>query len=456
MSAADARVLVVGDANPDLVLRGDVVPRFGQAEQLLDDADSRARRVGRDRRVGVRPAGPAGVAGRRARQGRLRRADQPPARRGRRRGRHMVHRADVADRADRRPVARRRPRDPHPARRDPDADRGRGGPGDRVHCRNCDTSTSRRCSCSRRWPMASPRCSPAARARGVTTSLDTNDDPSGAWAGVDALLAAGRRVAAEPARGACARRWRRPAARPRCAGCARTAGRGQGRCAGRVRRRRRPANCSRSPASPVRSSIPPARATRSTPRFSMPGSVIIRSAECVRRAVAAGAFAVGALGGTAGQPTPGRGSAMTIDQHTYVAQEIRRQPDAWARAVAPGRRPRRSAAPRRRARRGYRLWHLVVHGAGLRRHCAKSSGWARRTPSPPASSRRSGPTTGSSPSHGPAPRPRSSRAIEATKSPVVAITALPDGPVAPPPTTSCCSTSPTSDRSCRPCSRRPR
>lgn len=33
-----ALVLVVGDANPDLVLRGDVVPRFGQAEQLLDDA----------------------------------------------------------------------------------------------------------------------------------------------------------------------------------------------------------------------------------------------------------------------------------------------------------------------------------------------------------------------------------------------------------------------------------
>ena len=33
-------VLVVGDANPDLVLRGDDVrPRFGQAEQLLDAAD---------------------------------------------------------------------------------------------------------------------------------------------------------------------------------------------------------------------------------------------------------------------------------------------------------------------------------------------------------------------------------------------------------------------------------
>ncbi len=37
-SDARARVLVVGDANPDLVLSGDVVPRFGQVEQLLDDA----------------------------------------------------------------------------------------------------------------------------------------------------------------------------------------------------------------------------------------------------------------------------------------------------------------------------------------------------------------------------------------------------------------------------------
>ncbi|MEP7053727.1 MAG: carbohydrate kinase family protein [Actinomycetota bacterium] len=32
-------VLVVGDANPDLVLRGDVSPRFGQEEQLLTGAD---------------------------------------------------------------------------------------------------------------------------------------------------------------------------------------------------------------------------------------------------------------------------------------------------------------------------------------------------------------------------------------------------------------------------------
>lgn len=33
------RILVAGDANLDLVLRGDVIPRFGQAEQLLDGAD---------------------------------------------------------------------------------------------------------------------------------------------------------------------------------------------------------------------------------------------------------------------------------------------------------------------------------------------------------------------------------------------------------------------------------
>ncbi len=34
-----ARVFVAGDANLDLVLAGDVVPRFGQAEQLLTSAD---------------------------------------------------------------------------------------------------------------------------------------------------------------------------------------------------------------------------------------------------------------------------------------------------------------------------------------------------------------------------------------------------------------------------------
>jgi ribokinase len=32
-------VLVIGDANPDLVLTGDVVPQFGQVEKLVDSAD---------------------------------------------------------------------------------------------------------------------------------------------------------------------------------------------------------------------------------------------------------------------------------------------------------------------------------------------------------------------------------------------------------------------------------
>ena len=36
---APTEVLVIGDANPDLVLTGDVVPTFGQAETLMDSAD---------------------------------------------------------------------------------------------------------------------------------------------------------------------------------------------------------------------------------------------------------------------------------------------------------------------------------------------------------------------------------------------------------------------------------
>ncbi|WP_245664863.1 carbohydrate kinase family protein [Actinoplanes subtropicus] len=36
---AEFDVLVIGDANPDLLLRGDVRPRFGQAEQLLTAAE---------------------------------------------------------------------------------------------------------------------------------------------------------------------------------------------------------------------------------------------------------------------------------------------------------------------------------------------------------------------------------------------------------------------------------
>ena len=52
-----SRVLVIGDANLDLVLRGDVVPRFGQTGQLLEGISSSARAPGSSRpglaRLGV-------------------------------------------------------------------------------------------------------------------------------------------------------------------------------------------------------------------------------------------------------------------------------------------------------------------------------------------------------------------------------------------------------------------
>src|SRR6266508_2942596 len=35
----DFDLLVLGDANPDLIVRGDVAPEFGQAEKLVDRAD---------------------------------------------------------------------------------------------------------------------------------------------------------------------------------------------------------------------------------------------------------------------------------------------------------------------------------------------------------------------------------------------------------------------------------
>src|SRR5881296_1376772 len=35
---ADFDLLVLGDANPDLIVRGDVTPEFGQAEKLVDQA----------------------------------------------------------------------------------------------------------------------------------------------------------------------------------------------------------------------------------------------------------------------------------------------------------------------------------------------------------------------------------------------------------------------------------
>src|SRR3974377_1726381 len=38
MTSRDFDIIVVGELNADLILRGDVVPAFGQVEQIVDDA----------------------------------------------------------------------------------------------------------------------------------------------------------------------------------------------------------------------------------------------------------------------------------------------------------------------------------------------------------------------------------------------------------------------------------
>ena len=191
--AADgaARVLVVGDANPDLVLSGDVVPRFGQAEQLLDEAVPRGRRLGRDHRPRPGPARPTRLARRRRGRRPLRRVPHRAARP--RPGvdvRHVAVRPDLPtgltvalNRGDDRAMLTLTgaPRLPHRARPRRRARRA-AGRGAAPRARRLAVPAARR----------SPRSCPAflgrARARGLTTSLDTNDDPAGRWEGVDALL----------------------------------------------------------------------------------------------------------------------------------------------------------------------------------------------------------------------------------------------------------------------------
>ncbi len=117
VGAEGMRVLVAGDANLDLVLRGDVVPRFGQAEQLLDSADlvlgssagicaSGLARLGADvalvARVGADVFGDRTA---RAAGGQRRRHRRGPA-------------GGRADRGLRDPLRRRRPGHPHPHRGD--------------------------------------------------------------------------------------------------------------------------------------------------------------------------------------------------------------------------------------------------------------------------------------------------------------------------------------------------
>src|SRR4051794_8548346 len=57
-----ATVLVVGDANPDLLLSGDVVPRFGQSEQAVEAAFTLGGSAAITAAALARLEGPVGLA----------------------------------------------------------------------------------------------------------------------------------------------------------------------------------------------------------------------------------------------------------------------------------------------------------------------------------------------------------------------------------------------------------
>jgi ribokinase len=187
MAAAPSLVLVVGDANPDLVLRGDVEPRFGQAEQLLDGADlviggSAAITAHAFARL-ERPVALVAAVG----------ADEFGALTLRQLARAGVGVDLIAQRAHEPTgltVVLSRPHDR--------AILTRVGAiatltGDEVRSAVAAAGPVRHVHVSSLFLQPALAAGLAAvlaelRAAGITTSLDTNDDPAGAWLGVDALL----------------------------------------------------------------------------------------------------------------------------------------------------------------------------------------------------------------------------------------------------------------------------
>jgi ribokinase len=180
-------VLVVGDANPDLVLQGDVVPRFGQAEQLLSDAalvlgGSAAiaahalSRLGRPTRllaaVGGDRFGEQVVADLRAAG-----VDTTPVLRrvGVPTGLTVVLSPPLGERAMLTlPGA-------IPTLTAEEVRAALGEPGvTHAHVASLYLQPQ--------LVTVLPGLLAEARSRGVTTSLDTNDDPSGTWLGVEELL----------------------------------------------------------------------------------------------------------------------------------------------------------------------------------------------------------------------------------------------------------------------------
>ncbi|MGI5244255.1 carbohydrate kinase family protein [Dactylosporangium sp. CA-139066] len=178
-------VLVIGDANPDLVLRGDVRPRFGQEEQLLDAADlvlggSAAITAAGCARLGLRTALLAAVG--------------PDVFGAFTRERLAERGVELLDRAgDGTPTG---------------LSVILSAPGDRailtlpgtIPALRPEDVTGELLGAARHVHVASLFLQPAlraglagvfarARSEGLTTSLDTNWDPSGRWTGLEEILA---------------------------------------------------------------------------------------------------------------------------------------------------------------------------------------------------------------------------------------------------------------------------
>jgi ribokinase len=310
MTDADGagRVLVVGDLNPDLVLRGDVVPRFGQAEQLLTGADlviggsagitahafarlgrpvTLAAAIGNDRygELVTDELSAAGVdAG-----GLDIRLDQPT-------GLTVILSAGP-DRAIFTLVGAI----PSLTAADVSAAVDRATSSGLAHVHVCAVFLQPALAASLAPVLAE------IRAAGITTSLDTNDDPAEAWDGVEALLPHLDLLLPNRAEALALARATGAAVSDLADACSVLAKYG--------------------PLVVVKDGVDGARAVDSD------GGVVIETgspvdvvdstgagdtfnaafldawlrslpvAECLRRGVRAGAFCVGAVGGTAAQPT---------------------------------------------------------------------------------------------------------------------------------------------------------
>ena len=298
-------LLVVGDANPDLVLRGDVVPRFGSGRAAARRRRPHPGRVGRDRRrrgrrLGLRTALVARVGAdvfgehvlacaARREVDVTRVAVDPTARTG-----LSVILSGAEDRLDPHPpgaiptapAGRRRRRDPRGrtarARRVvlPPADAGRRAAGP------ARAGSRRRLHGVARHELGPGRALGGARPTCCRSSTCSSRTPPSCWRSL----------------GSTRRRGRRPGARASYV-------RGLGPLVAHEERRSRALGWGpegvdrRRRASPSTWSTPPARVTASTPDSCGPGWTGDSFEDCLRAAAVAGSLSARADGGTAAQAT---------------------------------------------------------------------------------------------------------------------------------------------------------